>query len=131
MIDRCSVSLVSIAMISGVYRLRELEEAIASDPQRWRPMVFTNGCFDLLHAGHVRYLQAAKTLGRSLVVGLNSDLSAIALKPQQPGFPPRPTRTGKPASRSAGGSEISRCSSNFFGDDSNSTDNYPEARYIR
>ena len=90
MIDRCSISLVSIAMISGVYRLRELEEAIASDPQRWRPMVFTNGCFDLLHAGHVRYLQAAKTLGRSLVVGLNSDASVVALKPQQPGFPPRP-----------------------------------------
>ncbi len=77
-------------MISGVYTLRELSEAIGSAPSQWRPIVFTNGCFDLLHAGHVRYLQAAKTLGRTLVVGLNSDASVRAIKPQQPGFPPRP-----------------------------------------
>lgn len=77
-------------MISGVYTLGELERSIASDPQKWRPMVFTNGCFDILHAGHVRYLQAAKALGRSLVVGLNSDVSVQAIKPQQPGLPPRP-----------------------------------------
>jgi D-glycero-beta-D-manno-heptose 1-phosphate adenylyltransferase len=78
------------AMISGVYTLGELERSIASDPQKWRPMVFTNGCFDILHAGHVRYLQAAKALGRSLVVGLNSDVSVQTIKPQQPGLPPRP-----------------------------------------
>lgn len=77
-------------MISGVCTLRDLSESIASDPERWRPIVFTNGCFDLLHAGHVRYLQAAKALGRSLVVGLNSDASVVAIKPQQPGLPPRP-----------------------------------------
>ncbi|MCC3517124.1 adenylyltransferase/cytidyltransferase family protein [Microcoleus sp. PH2017_18_LLB_O_A] len=77
-------------MISGVYTLGELERSIASDPQKWRPMVFTNGCFDILHAGHVRYLQAAKALGRSLVVGLNSDVSVQTIKPQQPGLPPRP-----------------------------------------
>ncbi|MGL6136784.1 MAG: adenylyltransferase/cytidyltransferase family protein, partial [Planktothrix sp.] len=51
---------------------------------------FTNGCFDLIHAGHVRYLQAAKALGRSLVVGLNSDLSVQTIKPQKPGHPQRP-----------------------------------------
>jgi rfaE bifunctional protein nucleotidyltransferase chain/domain len=90
MIHRCSNLLVMTAMISGVYTLRELERSIASDPDNWRPIVFTNGCFDLLHAGHVRYLQAAKSLGRSLVVGLNSDVSVQAIKPQQPGFPPRP-----------------------------------------
>ena len=77
-------------MISGVYTLTELEEAIASEPDNWRPIVFTNGCFDILHAGHVRYLQAAKALGRSLVVGLNSDASVQAIKPQQPGLPARP-----------------------------------------
>jgi len=77
-------------MISGVYTLTELEGAIAADPFLWRPLVFTNGCFDIIHAGHVRYLQAAKALGRSLVVGLNSDASVQAIKPQQPGFPPRP-----------------------------------------
>ena len=77
-------------MISGVYTLTELEDAIAADPLLWRPLVFTNGCFDIIHAGHVRYLQAAKALGRSLIVGLNSDASVQAIKPQQLGFPPRP-----------------------------------------
>lgn len=43
-------------------------------------VVFTNGCFDLLHAGHVRYLQAARALGERLVVGLNSDRSVRELK---------------------------------------------------
>ena len=45
-----------------------------------RKLVFTNGCFDLLHAGHVRYLQQARALGDALVVGLNSDRSVRELK---------------------------------------------------
>jgi rfaE bifunctional protein nucleotidyltransferase chain/domain len=45
-----------------------------------RPLVFTNGCFDLLHVGHVRYLTAAKKLGQTLIVGLNSDQSVRQLK---------------------------------------------------
>jgi rfaE bifunctional protein nucleotidyltransferase chain/domain len=77
-------------MIPGIYSLSELQQAIANAPDQWRPLVFTNGCFDLLHAGHVRYLQVAKSFGRSLVVGLNSDQSVKTIKPQQPGFPPRP-----------------------------------------
>ncbi len=40
-----------------------------------RPLVFTNGCFDVLHRGHVTYLAQARTLGLSLVVGVNSDAS--------------------------------------------------------
>ena len=40
-----------------------------------RPLVFTNGCFDILHRGHVTYLQSARNLGASLVVGVNSDAS--------------------------------------------------------
>jgi D-beta-D-heptose 7-phosphate kinase/D-beta-D-heptose 1-phosphate adenosyltransferase len=52
--------------------------------RRWRRegrrVVFTNGCFDLLHAGHVRYLNAARGLGDRLVVGLNSDSSVRRLK---------------------------------------------------
>jgi len=43
-------------------------------------LVFTNGCFDLLHLGHVRYLAEARALGDALVVALNSDLSVRALK---------------------------------------------------
>jgi rfaE bifunctional protein nucleotidyltransferase chain/domain len=49
-------------------------------------MVFTNGVFDLLHRGHVNYLAAARALGRSLVVGLNSDLSVFELN-KGPGRP--------------------------------------------
>jgi rfaE bifunctional protein nucleotidyltransferase chain/domain len=45
-----------------------------------KTIVFTNGCFDILHAGHVRYLAAAKRLGDILVVGLNSDASVRELK---------------------------------------------------
>ena len=43
-------------------------------------IVFTNGCFDLMHIGHTRYLQAAKALGDVLVVGVNSDASVKSLK---------------------------------------------------
>ncbi|HIK54904.1 MAG TPA: D-glycero-beta-D-manno-heptose 1-phosphate adenylyltransferase [Synechococcales cyanobacterium M55_K2018_004] len=74
----------------GIFSLAELQEAIAQDPEQWRPLVFTNGCFDLIHAGHVRYLQAAKELGRALVVGVNSDESVRSLKPARGGLPPRP-----------------------------------------
>lgn len=77
-------------MIPGIYSLSELQQAIANAPNQWRPLVFTNGCFDLLHAGHVRYLQVAKSFGRALVVGLNSDQSVKTIKPQQPGLPSRP-----------------------------------------
>lgn len=77
-------------MTSGIYSLSELQEAIALNPNQWRPLVFTNGCFDLLHVGHVRYLKVAKSLGRSLIVGLNSDRSVQTLKPNKSGFPPRP-----------------------------------------
>jgi rfaE bifunctional protein nucleotidyltransferase chain/domain len=50
-----------------------------------RVVVFTNGCFDLLHAGHVRYLAWARAQGDALMVGLNSDDSVRALKgPERP-----------------------------------------------
>ncbi len=47
---------------------------------RGQRLVFTNGCFDLLHVGHVRYLQAARALGDALVVAVNGDASVRALK---------------------------------------------------
>ncbi len=43
--------------------------------QTTRPLVFTNGCFDILHRGHVRYLQQAAELGTTLIVALNTDAS--------------------------------------------------------
>jgi rfaE bifunctional protein nucleotidyltransferase chain/domain len=77
-------------MIQGIYSLSELQQEIERHPEKWRPLVFTNGCFDLLHCGHVRYLQFAKSLGRSLIVGLNSDCSVRTIKPNIAGYPPRP-----------------------------------------
>ena len=47
-------------------------------------VVFTNGCFDLLHLGHVDYLEKARQLGQRLVVGLNTDASVSCLKPGRP-----------------------------------------------
>ena len=47
-------------------------------------IVFTNGCFDLIHVGHVRYLTEAKKLGDILVIGLNSDSSVSSIKPGRP-----------------------------------------------
>jgi D-beta-D-heptose 7-phosphate kinase/D-beta-D-heptose 1-phosphate adenosyltransferase len=58
--------------------------------RRGKSVVFTNGCFDLLHAGHVRLFRAAKKLGDVLVVALNSDASVRRLKgPSRPVFPLR------------------------------------------
>jgi D-glycero-beta-D-manno-heptose 1-phosphate adenylyltransferase len=58
----------------------ELSEQV----RRWRAagdrIILTNGCFDLLHVGHVRYLHAAKQLGGKLIVAVNSDASTRALK---------------------------------------------------
>lgn len=48
--------------------------------RREKKIVFTNGCFDIIHAGHVRYLTAAKNFGDALIVGLNTDESVRRLK---------------------------------------------------
>jgi D-beta-D-heptose 7-phosphate kinase/D-beta-D-heptose 1-phosphate adenosyltransferase len=61
-------------------KLSELKKIRARGKRAGRKMVFTNGCFDLIHVGHVRYLQKAKALGDFLVVGLNSDGSVRRLK---------------------------------------------------
>ena len=65
---------------------RETVRAIAQKAEiSGRTVVFTNGCFDILHAGHVRYLAAARELGDCLIVGLNSDQSVRRLKgPDRP-----------------------------------------------
>lgn len=60
----------------------QIQEKLPAGVQR---VVFTNGCFDILHAGHVRYLQGARALGDALVVGLNGDDSVRSLKgPSRP-----------------------------------------------
>ena len=57
-----------------------LRDVLARRRAGGQRIVFTNGCFDLLHPGHVRYLESARTLGDVLVVGLNDDASVRRLK---------------------------------------------------
>lgn len=59
---------------------RELVKAVGREARGSRRVVFTNGCFDLLHPGHVRSLDRGRSLGDLLVVGINSDASVRALK---------------------------------------------------
>ena len=60
--------------------MEELSQVRDEMENSGRQLVFTNGCFDLLHAGHVRYLQQARQLGHALAVGLNNDDSVRGLK---------------------------------------------------
>ena len=62
----------------------QLSVAVAGWRAQGRKVVFTNGCFDLLHLGHVDYLEQARHLGDALVVGLNTDASVGSLKPGRP-----------------------------------------------
>jgi D-beta-D-heptose 7-phosphate kinase/D-beta-D-heptose 1-phosphate adenosyltransferase len=62
-----------------------LKVLLEAKRERGKAIVFTNGCFDLLHVGHVKYLQKARQLGDLLVLGLNSDASIRRLKgPKRP-----------------------------------------------
>ncbi len=58
----------------------QIEDLISDLKKKGQKIVFTNGCFDLLHVGHVRYLQEARTLGDCLIVGLNSNQSIGLIK---------------------------------------------------
>ena len=62
----------------------QLSATVAAWRAAGRRVVFTNGCFDLLHLGHVDYLEQARHLGGALVVGLNTDASVGSLKPGRP-----------------------------------------------
>lgn len=62
--------------------LRELKSILSSLKKKGKKVVFTNGCFDLIHAGHAAYLESAKALGDILVVAVNSDRSVKRLKGQ-------------------------------------------------
>jgi len=60
-------------------------DAIKSEQRKGKKIVFTNGCFDILHRGHVTYLNQARDLGDLLIVGINSDESVKRLKgPERP-----------------------------------------------
>ena len=67
-------------MIDKLLGLDELAERCRTLQGRGQRLVLTNGCFDLLHVGHVRYLRWARELGDRLIVALNSDGSVQALK---------------------------------------------------
>jgi D-beta-D-heptose 7-phosphate kinase/D-beta-D-heptose 1-phosphate adenosyltransferase len=77
-----------IAAVGHVHRDSEtkiknldvLAAIVAKEKEKGKRVVFTNGCFDLLHAGHVKYLQKARSFGDLLVLGLNSDQSVRRLK---------------------------------------------------
>ena len=61
--------------------LRKIVDKLRSEGKK---IVFTNGCFDIIHIGHIRYLKEARSLGEILIVGLNSDRSVSAIKPDRP-----------------------------------------------
>lgn len=63
-----------------IYKLKDFLEVRKRLKQQNKKLVFTNGCFDILHRGHIEYLYQAKSLGDFLVVGLNSDSSVKKIK---------------------------------------------------
>jgi len=71
-----------------IFNREQLKDRVAEWRQSGKRITLANGCFDLLHVGHVRYLRAAKQLGDRLIVAVNSDESVKALK--GPGRPLMP-----------------------------------------
>ncbi|MGB9597954.1 MAG: D-glycero-beta-D-manno-heptose 1-phosphate adenylyltransferase [Candidatus Poribacteria bacterium] len=67
-------------MVSKIKTREELKSIIRSAQSEGKKVVTTNGCFDILHIGHLRYLQSAKELGDILVVAINSDDSVRKIK---------------------------------------------------
>lgn len=82
-------------MTSKILSLQQLTERAQELRAAKRRLVLTNGCFDLLHAGHVRYLEQARQLGDALAVAINGDESVRALK-----------GTGRPLNSAADRAEV-------------------------
>lgn len=79
------VSFSELNPPSKLFSLKHLKQGSGLLKEQDKKIVLTNGCFDLLHVGHLAYLQAARQLGDFLWVGLNSDASIHALKgPSRP-----------------------------------------------
>jgi D-glycero-beta-D-manno-heptose 1-phosphate adenylyltransferase len=75
-------------MNAPILNERDLAEALAAERARGKTIAFANGCFDVLHVGHIRYLQDASRVADVLVVGVNGDDSVRVLK--GPGRPVMP-----------------------------------------
>jgi D-glycero-beta-D-manno-heptose 1-phosphate adenylyltransferase len=71
---------MSMNPTSKIKSIQAMKEIVAQARAVGHKVVFANGCFDLLHAGHVRYLESARGLGDMLIVGINSDKCVAALK---------------------------------------------------
>ena len=66
--------------MNKIYPREKLKEELGRLRKEGKKIIFTNGCFDILHAGHVRYLKEAKKIGDILIVAINSDSSVRAIK---------------------------------------------------
>ena len=73
----CGVEIAKMGLVLTTNELCELVVALKAEGKK---IVTTNGCFDLLHVGHVRFLKAARALGDVLIVGMNTDASVSKLK---------------------------------------------------
>lgn len=77
-----------MSMKQKIKEKKDLTKIIKNLKAKGKRIIFTNGCFDLLHVGHVRYLEEAKALGDVLVIGVNSDASVREIKgPERPILP--------------------------------------------
>ena len=77
---KAGVKITDTAIVKKILTRDELQKQVAEWRHTGESIILTNGGFDLLHVGHVRYLRAAKKLGGRLVVAVNSDASVRALK---------------------------------------------------
>jgi len=70
--------------VGKIVRQDELKHILQGLKAQGKRVVFTNGCFDIIHIGHIRYLREARRFGDLLVVGINSDRSVSIIKPDRP-----------------------------------------------
>lgn len=84
-IEEYEASLHKSTSDAHIKSFEDIEKIVKRSHENGKKVVFTNGCFDILHIGHVKYLQVAKSFGDVLIVGLNSDASVSRLKgPNRP-----------------------------------------------
>ena len=84
-IEEYEASLHKSTSDAHIKSFEDIDEIVTRCRSNGKRIVFTNGCFDILHVGHVKYLQIAKSFGDILIVGLNSDESVSRLKgPSRP-----------------------------------------------